>query len=66
MERRVKISSGGIEVFAMLNDSVTSDKIWDALPFKEEVNIWGNEIYFTIPVNTHIEKQRPLFLYKDS
>ena len=56
MERRVKISSGGIEVFAMLNDSVTADKIWDALPFKEEVNIWGNEIYFTIPVNTHIEK----------
>ena len=56
MERKIKISSGGIEVFAMLNDSVTADKIWDSLPFKEDVNVWGDEIYFTILVNTGIEK----------
>ena len=57
MERKIKISSGEVEVFALLYDSVTADKIWDSLPFKEDANIWGDEIYFTIPVNTSIEKQ---------
>ena len=57
MERRIKISSGEVEVFARLYDSVTADKIWDSLPFKEAGHVWGDEIYFTIPVNTHIEKE---------
>jgi len=57
MVRKMKISSGEVEVFARLYDSVTADKIWGALPFKEDVNVWGDEIYFTIPVNTGIEKE---------
>ena len=56
MERKIKISSGDIEVSALLYDSVTADKMWDALPFIEAANIWGDEIYFKIPVNTGIEK----------
>jgi hypothetical protein len=56
MERKIKISSGEVEVFALLCDSVTADKIWDSLPFIEAANIWGDEIYFKIPVNTNIEK----------
>jgi hypothetical protein len=57
MERKIKISSGEVEVFALLCDSVTADKIWDSLPFIEAANIWGDEIYFKIPVNTNIEKE---------
>ena len=57
MERKMKISSGDVEVFAWLYDSVTADKIWDSLPFKEDVNVWGDEIYFTIPVNIKIGKE---------
>ena len=57
MERKIKISSKGIAVFALLYDSVTADKIWDALPFIAAANIWGDEIYFKIPVNTGIEKE---------
>ena len=56
MERKMKISSGDVEVFALLYDSVTADKMWDALPFIEAANVWGDEIYFKIPVNTGIEK----------
>ena len=56
MERKMKISSGEVEVFARLYDSVTADKIWDSLPFKEDGHVWGDEIYFKIPVNTGIEK----------
>ena len=57
MGREIKISSGTVEVFALLYESVTADKIWDSLPLKEDVNVWGDEIYFTIPVNTSIEKE---------
>jgi hypothetical protein len=57
MERKMKISSGDVEVFALLYDSVTADRIWDSLPFIEAANIWGDEIYFTIPVNAGIEKE---------
>jgi hypothetical protein len=53
----MKISSGEVEIFALLYDSVTADKIWDSLPFIEAANIWGDEIYFKIPVNTNIEKE---------
>jgi hypothetical protein len=57
MKRKMKISSGEVEIFALLYDSVTADKIWDSLPFIEAANIWGDEIYFKIPVNTNIEKE---------
>ncbi len=57
MERKIKISSKEVKVFALLYDSVTADKIWDSLPFTAVANIWGDEIYFKIPVNTVIEKE---------
>jgi hypothetical protein len=57
MERKIKISSGEVEVFALLYDSATADKIWDSLPFIAAANIWGDEIYFKISVNTGIEKE---------
>jgi hypothetical protein len=50
MKRRLHISTGNISVEAILNDSSTADAIWDALPFKGKINLWGDEIYFTIPV----------------
>jgi hypothetical protein len=35
---------------ATLNDTATAQAIWDALPIKSQVTTWGDEIYFTIPV----------------
>ena len=57
MERKIKISSKQVEVFALLYDSETADKIWGSLPFIAAANIWGDEIYFEIPVNIGIEKE---------
>ena len=34
----------------MLNDSQTSDLLWEALPLETSVNTWGDEIYFRIAV----------------
>jgi len=35
---------------AELNDSPTAQQIWDALPITGAANVWGDEIYFEIPV----------------
>ncbi|MGQ9583888.1 MAG: cyclophilin-like fold protein [Anaerolineae bacterium] len=48
--RRIRIRSGKVEASATLDDSPTSQAIWDALPLEGRANTWGDEIYFTIPV----------------
>ncbi|MGC8839742.1 MAG: cyclophilin-like fold protein [Anaerolineae bacterium] len=49
--RRIRIRSGKVEATAVLDDSPTSQAIWDALPIEGRANTWGEEIYFTIPVS---------------
>lgn len=36
---------------AELKDTPTAQKLWDALPIEGQANIWGEEIYFEIPVS---------------
>ena len=55
MERKIKISSGEIEVEGVLSTSPTADAVWNVLPFTAEVNTWGDEIYFTVPVQVGLE-----------
>lgn len=50
MDHRITITAGGVTVEAELNDSPTAQKIWEALPITGRANIWGDEIYFEIPV----------------
>ena len=49
-DRRIRIAAGGVVVSAALNDSTTADALWDALPITGSVQTWGDEIYFSIPV----------------
>ena len=48
--RKIKITAGDIIATATINDSVTADAIWEALPIEANGNTWGDEIYFGIPV----------------
>ncbi|GAG05071.1 unnamed protein product, partial [marine sediment metagenome] len=34
-----------------------ADAIWNGLPFKSTCNLWGDEIYFTIPISQSLEKE---------
>jgi hypothetical protein len=57
----IRISSSSIgDVQAMLNDenSETARAIWDALPIEARANVWGDEIYFSIPVKIGLENPK--------
>ena len=50
MATRIQITAAHVSVEAVLNDTATAAKIVDALPVKGQVNRWGDEIYFPVPV----------------
>jgi hypothetical protein len=56
--RRIKITAGAVSATAALNDSVTAQAIWAALPISARGNTWGDEIYFGIPVKLAEEDPR--------
>lgn len=53
---KITITAGEVSLEVELNDSPTAQQIWDALPLIGAANVWGDEIYFEIPV---IAKQAP-------
>ena len=55
-ERTIRITAGPVQADAALNDSPTATKVWDALPIEAHGNTWGDEIYFSIPVDAKQEK----------
>lgn len=50
MAYRITITAGSVSMQAELNDSPTAQKIGESLPISGRANIWGDEIYFEIPV----------------
>ena len=60
MEKRIRIKAGTVEAVAELNDTDTAQAIWEALPIKGHANLWGDEIYFSIPVSVELEAGQEL------
>jgi len=55
MGKKIQVTAGEIETEAELNDTRTAQAIWEALPMKGHVNLWGDEIYFSIPLSLELE-----------
>lgn len=55
MSQRIRILIGDVTLEAKLNDSRTAEAIWGALPLEAAGNLWGKEIYFSIPVAMEAE-----------
>jgi hypothetical protein len=51
MSGTIRITSGDVSGTAELNDSATARKIYDALPLEAQAQTWGDEIYFSIPMD---------------
>jgi hypothetical protein len=60
MGKRIQIIAGEIEVTAELNDTGTAQAIWETLPINSRANLWGNEIYFSIPLSLELEAGQEL------
>ena len=56
MERKIRIITGELKAEAELNDSKTAQLIWEGLPIESTNNLWGEEVYFNIPVKAGQEK----------
>ena len=56
MSQSIRITAGPVQLDAVLNDTQTARAIGDALPITAAANTWGDEIYFGIPVNAHLER----------
>lgn len=51
----LRITAGPVTATAELVDSPTARLLWDALPIDGRANRWGDEIYFSIPVDADEE-----------
>lgn len=58
MPRIILITAGNVTMDATLNETATASEIWDALPITARANIWGDEIYFAIPVHRDEENAK--------
>ncbi len=57
MNNKIKIKISGKILEAELNQTRTASKIIDVLPLSAEINHWGGEIYFKIPVKAELENE---------
>ncbi|MFC2069814.1 cyclophilin-like fold protein [Chloroflexota bacterium] len=60
MGHTIRIIASPVKVTAELNDTKTAQAIWDALPIKGRANLWGDEIYFPIPLSLELEDGKEL------
>lgn len=52
---KIKIKTSNIQLEAELYDNNTAKEIAKILPIKAEVDTWGEEIYFKIPIHTELD-----------
>ncbi len=56
MGKKIRILVSDLKGEAELNESKTAQLIWEALPIEARANLWGEEIYFSIPVKIGLEQ----------
>jgi hypothetical protein len=54
---KITITAGEVSLPAELNENPTARQIWEALPIEGRANVWGDEIYFDIPVEAEQEPE---------
>ena len=55
LQRKIRITAGNLSTEAELSESETARALWEALPITGAANVWGEEIYFQVPVDAPLE-----------
>lgn len=55
LSRKIQITVGNVSMEAELAQSETANAFWEALPVTGAANVWGEEIYFQVPVEAKLE-----------
>jgi hypothetical protein len=55
VSRHLLIRGNEAEIKVRLGNGPTAEEVWDRLPIEGEAQLWGDEIYFPIPVSTEAE-----------
>ncbi len=55
--KKIKIETMDLVLLAELYDTPTAQKIYDALPLQSSGLRWGDELYFSIPVQADLEEE---------
>ncbi|MGI5940526.1 MAG: cyclophilin-like fold protein [Thermoleophilia bacterium] len=50
MKREIQITMGNVSVRAQLDETASASAVWAALPLQATASRWGDEIYFSVPV----------------
>jgi hypothetical protein len=58
--KKITIKTEKSEIQAELNQSKTAELIWNKLPLEGKSNLWGDEIYFEVPIKTELENGRDI------
>ncbi len=54
--RKVKLTSGSVELVAELRNTPTAEAILGSLPVRSKARTWGEELYFSVPVGVDLEE----------
>jgi hypothetical protein len=65
VSREIRVRVGEVATTARLNDGKTAEKILAILPFTAAGNLWGDEVYFEIPVEADLEDGQDLVALGD-
>jgi len=52
---KMHLRTRGGDFIVELDDSPLSDELWLSLPYETSLNMWGDEIYFEVPVQTKVK-----------
>ncbi len=55
MARKIRITAGEVHMEADLLGAPTAGLLWEALPMSGHASLWGEEIYFAIPLEAPAE-----------
>lgn len=52
---QIQIQISDITLIATLRDTPTAEAVLNALPIESQAQIWGEEVYFSVPVSVELE-----------